>query len=100
MMVSFLCARERREGQRGEGEKRRNRERARTMDIHSFAVTKLPAWSFGRSLLAASSILSTLASERPLTSMRVFLGTVSKDLTVAKPASFTFCAGGKKARVG
>ena len=70
------------------------------MDIHSFAVTKLPAWSFGRSLLAASSILSTLASERPLTSMRVFLGTVSKDLTVAKPASFTFCAGEKKAREG
>ena len=48
-------------------------------------------------MLAASSILSTLASERPLTSMRVFLGTVSKDLTVtAKPASFTFVTGGKR----
>jgi hypothetical protein len=62
-------------------------------------VTKDPDWSPGRIFMAASSIFSTFASDRPLISMRDFLGTVRSDLTVANPASLTFCGEGERGRV-
>ena len=61
---------------------------SRRMSMNSAAVTNPEA---GKSLCAASSILSTLASDRPFSSIRCFFVTVSRDLTVEKPPSRHFC---------
>ena len=71
---------------------RRARGKTRTESCSSFAVWNPPAAPGPRSFPAASIILSTFASDMPLISMRNFFGTVMTDLTVAYPASLTFCA--------